>query len=168
VTADIAAAFEAQAQAGLGAGGAEADAGLHLAVGRLADAVTAERQHRLRMASRIWANDIPPHAIPLVAGAGTLDIPNELGPNTGFAWAVHWVSAASFTAGTVSLYLGQAQDANLRFVFTSAGVWEAPRKATILLPGTRMVFVASGIVGAVTIAGQVTQMTLDMLPEFLL
>jgi hypothetical protein len=169
VTAEILAGF--QAQAGAGPAGAEADAGLHVAVGRLATALEAQRRADLAAAEDIWVVDVPAHAMPLSGGAGTLDVANEMGPRDGYAWAVHWMAAAGFTSGTVSLYLGANADtvasSNLRFAFLQAGVWEPPRTATILLPGTRMIFVASGITGNVVVAGQVTQMKLHMLPRFL-
>ena len=85
-------------------------------------------------------------------------------------WAVHWVTAAGFSSGTVSVYWGLpdlAAGSNLRFVFTSAGVWEPPRTSTLLQARDRMVFVAAGITGSVVISGQVTQMTARMLPRFL-
>jgi hypothetical protein len=168
VTAEILAGF--QAQAGAGQAGAEADAGLHVAVGRLVTAMEAQRRADLTAAEDIWVVDVPAHAMPLSGGAGTLDVPNELGPRDGYAWAVHWMAAAGFTAGTVNLYLGTPDTvagSNQRFTFVQAGVWEPPKTATILLPGNRMVFVASGVTGNVVVSGQVTQMKLHMLPRFL-
>lgn len=168
MTADILAGF--QAQAGALGGGAEADAGLHVAVGRLVTLLEAQRQAELAAAADIWVQDIPAAAMALTGGAGTIDESNQLGPRDGYAWAVHWVAAAGFTAGTVNLYLGTPDtvaNSNLRFAFTQAGVWEPPRTATIILPGNRLVFAASGITGNVVISGQVTQMTLRTLPRFL-
>lgn len=149
--------------------GADVDVWGQLAVnlGRVATQLEAQRQQEQELAGRIWVAGINVPQIPLAAGAGTLDIPDLLGPHAGFAWAVHWVTAASFTAGTVSVYLNGVADEQLRFVFTSAGVWEPPRTSTILRAGDRLVFVAAGITGAVTISGQVTQMDAGMLPRFL-
>lgn len=167
MTAEIEAAFAAQAAPGL----AVAGAGLEVAVGRLAAVLEAQRAAEQAAMNDIWVAGIPAHAMPLTAGAGTLDVPNELGPRDGLAWAVHWVTAAGFTTGSVSLYLGTPDavaQSNLRFVFTVAGVWEPPRTSTILLPGDRMVLTGTGITGNVVVTGQVTQMALRALPGFLI
>ena len=168
MTADIAAAFQAQAAAGPAA--LEADAGIGVTLGRLISLLELQRQAEQLAAQDIWVQDLPAAGMTLTAGAGTIDEPNQLGPRDGYAWAVHWVAAAGFTAGTVNLYLGTPDtvaNSNLRFAFTQAGVWEPPRTATILLPGARMVFIASGITGSVVISGQITQMTLRTLSRFL-
>lgn len=165
MTAEIAASF--QGLAGAGSVGAEADADLRVAIGRLARAVEVLTLDQ----DGAWPVEIPAHAITLTAGAGTLDIPNELGPNTGYFWAVEYVSAAGFTAGTVNVYLSTPDtvaQSNVRFPFTSAGVWEPGRTAAILVPGDRLVFVAAGITGNVVISGKVTQAPLRFLHRFLI
>ena len=168
MTADIAAAFAGQAAAGGEAIGIGAD--LHVTLGRLVSALEYQREMDLARVREISVAMIPAHSVALAAGAGTLDIADELGPHEGQCWAVHWVTAAGFSAGTVSVYWGLpdlAAGSNLRFVFTSAGVWEPPRTSTLLQARDRMVFVAAGITGSVVISGQVTQMTARMLPRFL-
>lgn len=168
MTADIEAAF--QAQAALGATGAEAGGGLEVAVGRLVGVMEAQRRAELAAAEDIWVQDLPAATMTLAGGAGTIDNPNQMGPRDGLVWAVHWIAAAGFSAGTVSMYLGTpdtAANSNLRFTFTSAGVYEPPRTGLLLLPGSRLVFTAAGITGNVVVSGQVTQMTMRTLPRFL-
>jgi hypothetical protein len=92
-----------------------------------------------------------------------------LGPADGYAWAVHCVTAATFTAGTINLYKGQQADQNLRFTFLQPGAFYPPRTNFILKPGDRLTFAAAtALAGNVTIALEVTQMTLRKLPKFLL
>lgn len=146
--------------------GLEVWGNLALQLGRVADGLERQRQD-IAAFQRMHTVPVTAPQIPLAGGAGILDVPDVLGPKKGLAWALHWITAASFTAGTVSVYIGPVADQNLRFVFTQAGVWEPPRTATILLGGDRLVFVAAGIVGNVTISGQASEMVLAELPGFL-
>ena len=167
MTAEIQAGFEAMAGAGQAGAGADASAALHLAIGRLARAIEILTSDQ----DGAWPVEIPAHAIPLTAGAGTLDIPNELGPRDGYFWAIEYVTAAGFTAGTVNTYLGTPDtvaQSNVRFPFAQAGVWEPGRTAAILIPGERLVFVAAGITGNVVISGKVTQAPLRFLHRYLI
>lgn len=145
-------------------------ANIGVQLGRVAGLLEADRRDRILAYQNMHTAPLTAPPLPLTAavnGSGTLDVPDLLGPKKGYCWAIHWVAAASFTVGTVNVYIGPQGDQNLRFVFPSAGVWEPPRTSTILNHGDRLVFVATGITGAVTISGQVTEMTADQLPSFL-
>jgi len=62
------------------------------------------------------------------------------------------ITAASFTAGTVNVYKGVADDAHILAVFTSAGsLYFSKGQLGVFRPGDNLIFVAAGIVGLVTI-----------------
>lgn len=158
----------AAAEGGLGAG-ADLTVALSLNVGRLADEMAAARADREQRIRDIHVASIAVPQITLAAGAGTLDLPDALGPKRGRHWAIHYLTAASFTAGTVTMYQGGGVgDQNIRFIWTQAGVYEPSRTGAIVQPGARLIFVASGIVGAVTISGEVTDLDSRYLPDFLI
>lgn len=111
---------------------------------------------------------ILPGSIPLAAGAGTLDAPGLLGPRDGFWWDVRRLSAWGFTAGTVNVYLNDATGSGeLVAAYTSAGqfTWSAH---LLLGPLDRLVAVASGITGTVTLAGQAIEVSAQKLPDYLI
>lgn len=151
---------------------AELSAGADLSVtlGRVADALAAQQTRARTLASRLWlVNGITlpawnPSTTPVFDPAA-----NIAGPNDGYFWAVHRVTAATFTAGSINMYRGQAADQNLLFQFTQAGAFYPPRTNLILKPGDRLTFgQGTAVTGLVTLGLDVTQGTLDVLPEFLL
>lgn len=103
----------------------------------------------------------------LVAGAGTLNYPDLLGPHDGFAWDVRRLAAASFTAGTVTAYMDNVADENIICTWTQAGLFTFGT-SVILGDSDQLVFVAAGITGAVTISGQAIQIPTPLLPDYLL
>lgn len=107
--------------------------------------------------------------ITLNAGAGTLDTggAGQLGPMRGFYWDVKRLVAASFTAGSVTAYLNQVQDANIFAEWPQAGLYTFGRGEGLLNPQDRLIFVAAGISGNVTISGAAVQFTEQLLPYFL-
>ena len=107
--------------------------------------------------------------IALAAGAGTLDTggAGQLGPMRGFYWDVRRLVAASFTGGSVTAYVNQVQDANIFVEWPQAGLYTFGRGEGVLNPQDRLVFVAAGITGAVTISGAAVQFTEQLLPWFL-
>jgi len=163
VTAEIEAGF--QAQAGRAVGGAEADAGLHVAVGRLAAAVERQVAQQALITRAVHPIAVPAAAI---AGNGTIDDPMKFGPRDGYAWDMKRVTAASFTAGTVAVYKNAVADANQLFTFTSAGTWWITGNDMILMPGDRLLFVGAGITGNITISGDAIQVELAWLGAYLL
>jgi hypothetical protein len=116
---------------------------------------------------QITNQPFPSEQIPLVAGAGTLNAPDLFGPHDGFAWDVRYVVAASFTAGTVTVYNSYQSDSNIVGTFTAAGLirWGGD---LILNDTETLIFVASGITGAVTISGRFNNIPAPLLPDYLL
>jgi hypothetical protein len=140
-------------------------------LGRVADELEAQRRNDRLMGGEIWPTEIA--GIPqwnTTLNPNSFDPGGRiLGPADGYAWAVHLVSAATFTAGTINMYKGLPSDSNLRFTFTQAGAFYPPRTNFILKPGDRLTFTAAtALTGNVTIGLEVTQMTLRQLWKFLL
>lgn len=175
MTADIAAAFAAQA--GAGPAGAEADAGLHLAIGRLVGLLEEQRRADERMYSAIFSRVMRPIQV-TVAGAAISILGHQ--PDTGFAWAVQRVTVAGLTGGAtpdvVSLYRGpgaaaaQTNDNLLTVVTGASPTWHPGRTGLILQEGERVTVAGSGLTatGQITLTGEVIQMEQWLLPHFLL
>lgn len=116
---------------------------------------------------QITNQPLPVSQIPLSGGAGVLNVPDLYGPHEGFTWDVRFIVAASFTAGTVTVYNTYQSDGNEVAVFTSAGLvrWGGD----LVLNGTeQLIFVAAGITGAVTISGRINNVPSPLLADYLL
>lgn len=144
---------------------ADLAAGLTVRVGQLADALTAEHRRRAELSAAIYPFEIP---VTSLAASGTLDQPVHFGPRDGYAWDLRRLTAASFTAGTVAVYRNQAADANQLFTFTSAGTWWIASGQVILRSTERLVLVAAGITGSVTVSGSAIMVAEPWLAEYLL
>jgi hypothetical protein len=121
-----------------------------------------------RFAAKIWPVNC---AAPQWSGTGTYDVPQVFGPKDGHAWVVRRITAATFTAGTVNVYRGLPADNNQVYAFTAAGVFFPGGASLVLLPGDRLTFAAAAgapVTGPVTISLDAVQLTLDLLPRFLL
>lgn len=143
-------------------------ASLSVAIGGLASEMKHARLEAARRSSEIWPINIQ---MPPWNGAGTFDLGRPtMGPSDGYAWMIHRLTAATFTAGTVNVYKGAPADNNLVFAFTQAGVFYPPRTNFILMPSDKLTFAASAtapITGTVTISLDATQMTTRHVSEFL-
>jgi hypothetical protein len=169
--AQIADQFAASGGAGLAGAGVEVDLGLTVAIGRLADEMQRRREYEQAMAQAVHPFELAAGSITVTAGAGTNHDAAKYGPRDGYAWDIRNLVAASFSAGTVAVYknsAGQAVDANLRFTFTSAGLWQMGTAQLLLLPGQYLTFVAAGITGNVTLSGDGIQVALPFLAAYLM
>jgi hypothetical protein len=117
-------------------------------VDSLAAELQRTRQRTNQVAQSVHPFSIPPMPMPITSSAGTLNIPNILGPQTGNYWDVHRISVTGFSAGTVSVYLGQ-NGAELLAVFSTAGVL-LNGKAQILLNGNDAMYFAGTSITAAT------------------
>lgn len=150
--------------------GLEAEASLSIQIGRLAGAIERQRQadgqRLIDRSHAIFPWELNPISAP---GNGTIDQPSLLSPNDGYMWDLRRLTAASFTAGTVTVSRqGAGVDATILFVFTSAGSW-FPGSGNVMLNGNdRLVFAAAGIVGTVTISGSVINIRQDYIGDYLL
>jgi hypothetical protein len=143
-------------------------ADLGVSIGRLAREMEHTRLEAARRSAEIWPINIQ---MPPWNGAGTFDLGRPtMGPSDGYAWMIHRLTAATFTAGTVNVYKGAPADNNLMFAFTQAGVFYPPRTNFILMPSDKLTFAAAAsapITGTVTISLDATQMTTRHVSEFL-
>jgi len=104
--------------------------------------------------------------VPLSAGAGTLDggANASLTPPRGMIWSVRRLSATGFTAGSVTGYINQLEPVA---PFPNPAVFTFGRGEVLLQPGDRLVFVATGITGAVNIFGVSDTFPYTYLTEYL-
>jgi hypothetical protein len=107
-----------------------------------------------------WPLRLPP----VSATAATNFDPVDWGPPTGRAWRIDEVTITLSGASSVAFYKEAIQPVNLRFLTSSAGIWE-PR-FLMLLPGERLIAVFTG--GGATVAIEGEQIGLDWLPEYML
>jgi hypothetical protein len=111
------------------------------------------------------------HPVPLRPGvittaAGTIDIPDMLGPHDPYWWDIRRIGAWGFTAGTLTLFLNSALGEQL-------ASWSAPGNFTwgtslLLAPRDRLIFVGAGLVGNVQITGQAFEIETLWVPEYAL
>lgn len=148
----------------------EADAHVSLQIGRLATAIDRDRSDRAAQ-RRDRSHAIFPFYInpALIQGSGTLSQPYIMSPPEGYWWDIRNIKAASFSAGTVTVYTSPiATDANIEFVFTSAGTYTPGSGNLFLGPGDQLLFVAAGITGNVTISGRAISVRADYVADYLL
>jgi hypothetical protein len=181
VTADIEAAFAAQLGAGPAGDGAEADAGLHLAVGKLVTALEKQRADEQRMYRAIISRPLTPKTVTVASSTFLITSrEHDLGPPDGYAWAVQRLTVGGLTTGatpdSAAFYRGvpssQAVDQALLLntVTGNAPAWHPGRTGFILQAGESLICAGLGTVAAaqVTLSGEVIQMEQWLLPHFLL
>lgn len=147
---------------GIGAGVA---ATLEVSLGRLAAALDKQERRRDRLYQLLHVVPIM-GVIPLSGGAGTLDQPDRYGPKDGYRWDLRRVTADGFTAGTVTMYRNDVNTTALA-KWTQAGEW-AWSGQLWLAARDRLIFVASGITGNVTIDGAAVDVSEQVLPDYLM
>lgn len=153
---------EAERSPGLGV---DVAAALQVTLGKVADAL--ERTARARPWQDVHPVPILAGGMTLTGGAGVIDQPDLLGPKDGLWWDVRRVSAWGFTAGTVGIYLNDPTGTGeLLASFTQPGqyTWSSQ---VLLGPRDRLVVVASGVTGSVTVAGQAVEISAPILPAYL-
>jgi hypothetical protein len=105
-------------------------------------------------------------AVPLTAGAGTLQQGNQYGPETPYWWDLRTISVWGFTAGTVTIYLNsvngeQLGQASVPGQFT----WSAQ---ALLGPQDNLLISATGITGVVNVTIRAVEVATAWLPEYLM
>jgi hypothetical protein len=175
MTADIEAAFAAQASAGRA--GAELDAGLSLALGRIATALERQRELDERMYRAIMIRPLLPLSQVPSGGVVTFtSVEHGLGPATGFAWAVQRLSAGGLGGSdALSVYRGPpvaaaaSLDNFMNMLTVTASAWHPGRTGLILQEGETLVVKGTSLASTlVTLTGEVIQMEQWLLPHFLL
>jgi hypothetical protein len=135
-------------------------------VGRVAAMLERQAQRQLDLQQAIQHIDQIP--VPQITSTnGSADYPELLGPRTGFAWDVRRLTVATFTAGSVNVYVDGQDDTDLRLVFPQAGTYTL-NGSIILEANHRLIFAASAITGNASISIAVDQIALAWLPAYLL
>jgi len=96
-------------------------------------------------------------------GTLLIDDPDRWGPRQGWAWCITRLTIVMASGATATVYRDAPTSGNEMLPSVTAGTWEP--KGAILLPGQRMVVLASA---AAVVNGDAVEMPLDMLPAFLL
>jgi len=129
-----------------------------------------DRADRLQEMARSaqYIDHIPLGQITVSGAAGVLDVPNLMGPRTGYFWDVHRYTCSAFTGGTVSVYNGGVADGQQVMVFTSAGVSLVGKAQGIVSPGNRLIAQAAGLSGTATLGIGVTIIRAEYFWDYLL
>jgi hypothetical protein len=70
----------------------------------------------------------------------------------GWVYDIAYIVAATFTAGSVSVYKNFIADEQLKFTFSSAGIFQWSKGQLPLRMGDQLIFVANGVTGNVTVS----------------
>jgi hypothetical protein len=155
----------------------EASASLGLSVGRLVSSIEASRAAQQRAQRSVMWMPVKPHSVAVVSEAVTiLSHEHDLGPSTGYAWAVQRLCVGGLSSGDlITLYKGPSSSftvdpTNEVQVFTSTTpAWVPGRTGLILYPGDSLVFSGTGLQATtVAVSGEVIQLEQWVMPDFLL
>jgi hypothetical protein len=132
-------------------GGAALDVMAKLAVSVDANTRELAAARSARDQSRQW-QVIHPFKVqlPSLAANGTVNYPDQAGPQSGFVWDVHKVIVGpAMTAGSISMFSqgGGFQE----YVFTSAGLLTYGKNQLPLWGNDWLIFVVTGLTGTVNI-----------------
>jgi small neutral amino acid transporter SnatA (MarC family) len=141
--------------------------GVAVALDGLSEELRKTRQRAEKVAQLVHPVVVSGISLPLTAGAGTLNIPNMLGPMTGHYWDLKRITAYGFSAGTVTVTLGASQGDVLTVISTEGSVLFG--KAHILLNGgDNLYFTAAGITGTVSVAIAAIEIAAPVIGDYLL
>jgi hypothetical protein len=144
-------------------------ADLGASLGRVAD----EMAHKRQMDARLWqaVRPLPGIVVPQITTTnGLLDMPELLSPRDGYWWDVKTVTCATFTAGSVNVYLGGtgAEDSHLALVFTTAGTYQMGTGQLLVPPGERLIVKAVAVTGNVSTWLTAVEVAAWALPAYLM
>ena len=177
MTADIEAAFAAQAGLGREEAGATVDAGLSMVLGRIASAMERQRQLDEQMYRAIMIRPLLPQSLAVSGGAVTfVSLEHGLGPDTGFAWAIQRLSVSGLAGSDVlSIYRGPptskaaTADNFMNNLTVAAPAWHPGRTGLILQDGETIIAAGTSLTATqVALTGEIIQMEQWLLPHFLL
>lgn len=128
----------------------QAFADLSARIGQVADGIATQNSRTTALWRAI--RPIPGIPVPQITSTnGLADYPELLTPRSGYWWFVIQAAAVTFTAGTVSLYRGQANiDSLIVGAFTQAGYLTYSSTSLPVPPGSRLIFAAEAVTGNVT------------------
>jgi hypothetical protein len=134
------------------------------ALGGVAGALGDEAQWRARKARAItqvpfWGS------ITLIAGAGTEDQPDKLQAKTGYVWGIRRLTVSGFTAGSVTVFLNSPLGEPI-MTYPAAAIATYARSEQVMMPGDRLILVATGITGTVNYWGRADCMESWYFPHY--
>ena len=127
---------------------------------KLSDKLTGESEFRKRKEETLYQVPI----IGQLAASGTLDNPAQLQPVTGRCWSVRRLTCFGWTAGSVTVYINNLEPAG---PFPNPGVATYGRGEFLLMPHDKLVVVATGITGSVTLMGVADSFQEWYLPHYI-
>lgn len=138
-------------------------AGIHAALGAVADTLGQETRWRQRCSQAIRQ---VPLAAPWADSAGVIDYPDSLQAKTGYFWSVRRLTLSGFTAGTAVVYIN-GLNGEPAVPFQQAATYTFGRGELLLHPGDRLVVQATGITGYVQLNGAADCLETWYLPYYL-
>ena len=144
--------------------GGEAD-GLAAQVGLLVGHLTAQASKPVR--PRIpWEACHPVEPQGALAGSGTFDAADLLGPHDPYWWDLRLFAAWGFTAGTVTIFKNAAVGQQIGALSVPGNVtWSAQK---LFRPRDRLIIVATGITGNVQFSIEAIEIESRWMPEYLM
>jgi predicted phage tail protein len=145
----------------------EASASLGLAIEGLTNEMKQARMRSQRLAQLVHPFKVSTIPMTITSNAGTLNVPNMLGPQTGYYWDVKRITATGFSAGTVTVTLGAGGGETLTIISAAGSLLLG--KAHILLSGSdNLYFTAASITGTVAISLAGIEIAAPVIGEYLL
>jgi hypothetical protein len=114
----------------------------------------------------IQSHTIDPLQIPLVGGAGTLDMPGQMAPIRGFMWSITRLTLSGWSAGTVYLSINSLEPIYPQGI-TTPNTYFFSKGQFLLGSGDRLVVSATGITGYVQINGKADMFETKTLSHYL-
>jgi hypothetical protein len=150
-------------------------ASLGASLGKVAALMESHQRRRERLFEQLHQVPIGPQYIPIAAGAGVLQMPDQLAPKAGFMWSVRRLTVSGFTAGTVVAYKngavvgGAAVGGGEPMIpFAAAGVFTCGRGEELFDQNDQIIFVATGITLSAGFAGVQVNGAADCFERWLL
>lgn len=105
--------------------------------------------------------------IPLVAGAGNLQLFNVFGPQMPYWWDLRTLSFWGFSAGTVSAFMNNLNGEQVALAVTTPGqfTWSGQM---LMSPQDDLLFSATGVTGVVNVTVRAIEVETAWLPEYLM
>jgi hypothetical protein len=155
----------------------EASASLGIQLGRIANSLERSLADQQRAQRSVMYIPIKPHSNTVTAGAVTiLSHESDLGPRTGYAWAVQRLTVGGLSSGdSVSVYKGPPVSVTadptmlVQLLTNTTPTWVPGRTGLVLFPGDTIVVTGTGLQATtVTLQGDVIQLEQWIVPEFML
>lgn len=136
---------------------------LTVAVGALTEQMNG---HHARKPVIPWEACHPVAPYGALAGTGTFDSPDLLGPHDPYWWDLRRFAAWGFTAGTVAIYKNNTTGQQLGSLAAVGNItWSTQ---AWLRPRDRVIIVATGITGAVQWELEANEVKTAWIPEYIL